>query len=198
MSIVGTAGAAAGGAFKALGFGFRHPMGIGAGIGGIAGLIGGEGSITQRLETAGLGAIYGGLGGLGLSAAPGLAWGAFKSTPKAVWKGGKAGWNVGKMGFKAANFALEHPLLTVGTVAGGLTAASFYKQIGQSGFSPTLQGLDMRANYNEQAVRSQEMQSMFVAPPGVMGSAPEYMNTIKRLQASTNGLTQGMWANRHG
>lgn len=174
----------------------RNPMTGGAIIGGVAGFATSEANtLTQRLQDTGKGAMMGaGVGAL----VPGSAAGIYSK----LWKNKagitKKGWGLTKMAGKATAFALENPLLVGGVAGAAYGISQIGRASGQSSLSPTMEGAAVNTNYNQQAMQAEEMRSMFVNPPGLMGSAPEYQQTMQRLQNSTRGLGFGLHARRHG
>jgi len=175
----------------------RNPIAAGTVVGGAAGFATSEANtLTQRFQDTGKGAMMGAAAG---AFVPGSAAGIYSK----LWKNksalAKKGWGATKMAGKAAAFALENPLL-VGGVAGGLYGASrvLGKFSGQTLSTPTMEGAAVNANYDQQAMQSEEMRSMFVNPPGLVGSAPEYQQQMSRLVNSTSGLVQGLHSGRHG
>lgn len=71
--------------------------------------------------------------------------------------------------------------------------------LGQSMSSPTMDGVEMNANYNEQAGAAQLLQMNQYMPTGTVGSAPQMMGRMNRaMMQSTQGLVQGMHRGRHG
>lgn len=106
--------------------------------------------------------------------------------------------------FRLARWSMENPM----AIAGGAAAAGIgmaYLQgkwnpdprTGVSG-SPTMQGVQMNANYDQQANASTLLQSNNYSL-GRIGSTPQMMNRYhSALQESTVGLTQGLHRGRHG
>lgn len=100
----------------------------------------------------------------------------------------------GGLAFRAGRFAFEHPL-AVGAIAGGTMLAANAAGMPSS---PTMSGVEMKANYNEQAMAAAELQMSGIAPMGMVGSAPQMMGEINRaMMQSTQGLVQGLHRGRH-
>jgi hypothetical protein len=64
--------------------------------------------------------------------------------------------------------------------------------------SPTLAGADMNVNYVDQTSAARELMSDQMSPMGQVMPAYSMGPSLARLQASTEGLTQGLHRGRHG
>lgn len=207
--------------------GLRYPTITGTGIGAAYGFLSADDqSFTNRLEAALKGGLAGAAIGAGISAAPGVAerlWKRKSNIGKFLREKGEAGiklgWNVGKLGGRAINFALAHPVLVGGGAAALYAQSTLEDQYGQGGVSPTLEGLAVNTNYRQQAAKSEQLRSMYVSAP-MIGNAPEFFQAQaqqvqqqreigfmeqqarnyadRRLQFSTMGLVGGLHSSRHG
>lgn len=181
---------------KGVGQGFKHPM-IGGGIiGGAAGFLGSDANtFTQRLQDTGRGIAVGATMGAMMPFSGAGIYGKLLGQRGNVWGATK---NIGVSALKAGRFALEHP---VGLAAAGLGAYGVTQMLGaygQSGISPSMQGAAVKTDWNQQAMQAEDISSIFVNPPGVIGSSSQYRQQMSKLHNSTHGLVQGLHAGRHG
>lgn len=130
---------------------------------------------------------------------------------------GRAGGSTARGSARVAAFVMEHPVAigsAIGVAAGGAALYSVANRTSiQQMESPTLTGVDISPNYNQQAIMAAEMGPI---GGGLIGSAQqmegqfEYANWMKqvgsmkdnsssgRMAQSTSGLVQGLNAGRHG
>ena len=119
---------------------------------------------------------------------------AGQTAPGAIVRG------VGATTAAAGRFAERHPALVGGMVIGGgfavMAAGMTPDEIAPQ--SPTLNNIEVEANFNQQAIAAEQMMMSAVAPMGVVGSANQMMGPFqRRLQESTTGLVQGLHRSRH-
>jgi hypothetical protein len=153
-------------------------------------------SSTQQFNSALKGAVIGGLGvGLGRAVwANTSIWGTAKF-------GLRAGYDASKLAYPAARgvantalWAAKNPgkIAAVGVGIAGIGLATRNE-------SPTEEGARVQANYDQQAIMAENMQSSTLAPMGQLGSAPQMLGERqRRLMKSTNGLVNGLHMGRHG
>lgn len=176
-------------------------MGYSAGLGALYGGITSDsksatGTFNDILGGAGLGLGLYGAGSAGLK----LGEAAIKksATNTNYTQLAKTGYQRTKqlagMGFKAARFAVENPLLTAGGIgAVGMAAYGLNYQPG----SPTMEGVNLQANFNAQSNAASLLQSNQYAQPTI-GTTNQMSNRYRKAyQQSTVGLTQGMHRSRH-
>lgn len=128
------------------------------------------------------------------------------ATPVAIAGGvGVAGIvGVGYLGAKAtiaaSKFAVKYPGITVPTaLAVGGVGYIGWNQLQATTSSPSLEGANMNVNYAEQMNAANMLMSDTISPMGRVGPAPVMLGpSVSRLQASTQGLTQGLHRGRHG
>lgn len=182
------------GGLNIAGRGLKHPMAAGGAIGAGVGFFGSDGSITQRLGDAGETALAGAaIGALMPISGAGLY--------SQLWKHksfvGKAAWNTAKTAGRLGLGLMENAVPLAAAGVGLYGATKVLGTFGQTGRSPTMEGVSVRTDYNQQAMQAEEMNSMFVNTPGIMGAAPQYREQIQRFQNSTTGLVQGLHRSRH-
>jgi hypothetical protein len=172
-------------------------MALGAGIGAAyQTFAGSENNINARLSNIGGAAFAGALAGAGLWAAPSIARQAAKIAPR--FMSGRAlplAAKTASLGMKAGAYGISHPLVATADIAGGLLTAAVLDIDGGYGASPTMKGLGVRTNYDQQAIAIEQMSSGMLSM-GEMGNAPQMSQ--RRFQNSTAGLVQGLNRGRHG
>lgn len=176
-------------------FSIAMSTGIGAGIGYAQS----DGSGTQQAGAAFKGALIGGLGmgaaraawaGTTLKGMASFAGQTAFNAPGMAYRGIKTGV---KTGTRGSLFALNNP----GKIAAAGVGVLGFGML-TSNSSPTESGARVQANYNQQAITAENMQSSTLSPMGQIGSAPQMMGERqRRLTDSTNGLVQGLHRGRH-
>jgi len=105
--------------------------------------------------------------------------------------------SLAKTALSVTSFAIKNPLTTVGIIGGGAYA---YKSLSSGGFgeSPTLSGSRVSANYDQQSIAAERMNSG-IAPIGQVGPVTSMMGPGQaRFEHSTEGLVNGLHRGRHG
>jgi len=132
-----------------------------------------------------------------------LRWSALRSSPggsilqRYSRLYGRAGKRAGISLFKAGRFAFEHPLVVGGIAGGAIGAQGIMAYGGQPLASPTLSGVSMNPDYNQQAMAAEELGGG-VSPMTMMGPAPQMVGRMQAgMMGSTTGLVQGLHNGRH-
>jgi hypothetical protein len=104
-----------------------------------------------------------------------------------------------KTPFRAASWAINHPLAAAG-IGGGAYLAGSYMMEGSPHESPTMEDSPrLQPNYQREALAASLVQSNWMAPMGSLGTAPQMMGPMQQaMRRSTDGLVQGLNRGRHG